>query len=1126
MRFRCFVALACAVLLFSMTTYAQVSINGSLRGRVSDPGNAALAGAALTLVNTATSVTQKATSNDNGEYQFARVPPGIYMLTAEKDGFKRGQRESIIIAVNENAVADLALTVGQISETVTIEGGANLVQSQSVELSQLVAEKRIKELPLNGKNFQRLMLLSPGAGGGDPSNPSISGGRVGANTYALDGLNMSDERTTGIAANGGPASSDFGGVGVNILSTEAIQEFRIITSNADATFGRSSSAQVNIVTKSGSNEWHGSAYEYLRNNALDARDFFNYGPYFNSDGSARTPPFKQDLFGGTFGGPIYRNKHFFFGSYEGFRQRSERTATTTVPNAALIGLMPGDLSKYFKAFFVDRGLVPANGNPAGTFSALPTSDRAAAVAAGFNAALFDGNAANGEAGTVLVSNALRRNVKQDAFLVRTDHRLTEKLNASVRFGYANPNNLSAVNAASPIDVSRDPYGWKSTMAQFDYALSPAQILEVRAGVQRIVKDFGEKPDGIDSRLGLDPRFGLYMSAGTNLGIEDFYISPSPDFLDHETIPQVSAIHTWTHGALTLRTGADWRRLIINTANPFSTMPTITFDTTVGPTGILGSRPGQPEAFPASLRATVYGTNGGPQTALRGFRSTQQEYFAQSDWRLTRSLTLNAGLRYSYFNPYSEVNGAASNLYARDNSGQLRDDLSPFALGRAANEIALVTNGRRLYQPDRNNFQPRLGVAWNSGGRNRTVLRAGYGLFIDRIYSLVFSGIQGNIPYATATTIGYTATAPTPFKLGAAIVGTAAAAPSITGIDPTIRNPETHRYNIAIEQQLWSDASVTVAYVGQQGRMLLRLLEPNGSGSVPLALRPDPRFSDQRLVANFSESSYDALQVSARRRFSRGLDFTLAYTFGRMLDDVSVDRDFVRFPSLINLGANPNLSGVQGGGTQFVARPVKADWGYSDLDVRHNLTISHVFELPFGKGRQFLSNLNGVAEALLGGWSWNGILVLRSGDPFTVTLGRDVNDDGDASRDRPQLLSGNVNDFYASNVKSGAFPQFLLPQTDANARLGVPGNVTDPFAAMRRNEFRSPSVRLYDAALLKRFRLTERFTLGFEANAFNLFNRAQFAAPVRVLSNTRFGRVTNTRTGTNPRQIQFGLKLSF
>jgi hypothetical protein len=191
-------------------------------------------------------------------------------------------------------------------------------------------------------------------------------------------------------------------------------------------------------------------------------------------------------------------------------------------------------------------------------------------------------------------------------------------------------------------------------------------------------------------------------------------------------------------------------------------------------------------------------------------------------------------------------------------------------------------------------------------------------------------------------------------------------------------------------------------------------------------------------------------------------------------------------------------------------------------VGHRRTQSH----HRARGLWFFHCLNGFAEALLGGWSWNGILVLRSGEPFTVTLGRDVNDDGDASRDRPQLLSGKVSDFYASNVKGGAFPQFLLSQTEANARLGVPTNITDPFTAMARNEFRSPSVRVYDASLLKRFRLSERFTLGFEANAFNLFNRAQFAAPVRVLTNPRFGRITSTRAGTNPRQLQFGLKLSF
>jgi hypothetical protein len=261
MRFRLFAAVAYAVLL-SFTAYAQVSINGSLRGRISDPSGAALAGATLTLTNTATATSQKATTDNNGAYQFARVTPGVYHLIAEKDGFKRAQRESIVIAVNENAVADLALTVGQISETVTVEAGAALVQSQSVELSGLVSERRVKELPLNGRNFIKLVQLAPGVGNpGSSNNPPINGGRAVTNSYVVDGIGSNDERlATGFVGVNG-SNTDLGQNVPNLISTEAVQEYRIITSNADATFGRGSGGHINLVTKSGGNQWHGSAYE-------------------------------------------------------------------------------------------------------------------------------------------------------------------------------------------------------------------------------------------------------------------------------------------------------------------------------------------------------------------------------------------------------------------------------------------------------------------------------------------------------------------------------------------------------------------------------------------------------------------------------------------------------------------------------------------------------------------------------------------------------------------------------------------------------------------------------------------------------------------------------------------------
>jgi hypothetical protein len=362
----------------------------------------------------------------------------------------------------------------------------------------------------------------------------------------------------------------------------------------------------------------------------------------------------------------------------------------------------------------------------------------------------------------------------------------------------------------------------------------------------------------------------------------------------------------------------------------------------------------------------------------------------------------------------------------------------------------------------------------------------------------------------------------PFILGASVPITAAANPAITLVNPELHNPRTQRWNVAVEQQVGKDTSVTAAYVGARGDGLYGQTQINGFGGVPQSSRPDPRFSTQQLIDNLGASRYQSLQVTAKRRFARGVDFTLAYTFAQSTDTTSREV-FGNVPTLVNLGASA-ATGFQGGGSQFAPRPLSADWGLSDFDVRLYLTISHLIELPFGKGRKLLGDANGFVNAVLGGWSLAGLAILRSGEPFNVTRGIDYNDDGDTGADRPQLISGSLSDLYARG--SLGRTQFLLPQADALTRLNTPSNVTDPFAVIARNAYRAPRIAFYDLSLIKQFQLTEQMRLGFEANAFNLFNRANFSAPTGNLSSAIFGRITSTRAGTNPRQIQFGLKLSF
>jgi len=1103
---------------------AQTSINGSLRGRVTDTNGAAVAGARVTLTNVGANTSQTATTDGDGSYIFARVVPSGYSIVAEKTGFKQVRRGNLVIAVNEAAVADITLEIGSVSETISIEAGAAIVQSQSVEISGLVNERRVKELPLNGRNFIKLVQLAPGVGNpGVWNNPSINGSRQMTNSYVIDGVGSNDERlATGFA---GQIDVDADtSVGVpNLISTEAVQEYRIITSNADATFGRSSGGQINIVTKSGSNQWHGSAYEYLRNDALDAADYFykaNPSPQFRtSSGKAETPPFKQNLFGGTFGGKIARDRHFFFGSYEGFLQKrlNQTASNVVVPNADLISLAPGDLGRFFKTFYIDRGIIPVSGNPAGSFAPLSAAEREAIVAAGFPTRLFDGDLGNGEAGTAQISAAPPNDIDQHAFLIRTDHQLTQKLAASMRYSFAQ--SLLATGGVLPIDTQLSRRRYQSAAVQFNYNLTPAQILEARVGVSRNrFRRINE--GGVDQRLsalGVSDEFGVNVSVGPPFA-SFFSAGIFFAFIDNQTTPQFSVLHTWQRGRMTWRSGVDFRSLHINVANMAAGAPTFEFSNSlVGPNGIYGPNPQAQQAVTVATSLTAFGASDGPRSPMRGYRSRQHEYFVQNDWRVLPNLTLNLGLRYSYFGVYREVNNALSNLFAVDPSGNIAPDVSPFEFGRTQNRVVRLNDDLSYYNPDYNNFQPRLGIAYDIAGRGRTVLRAGYGIYYDRIVQGQFTSAVRNIPYAVSSS-----TANAPFRLGGVLPITATSTPAITAVNPEIDNPRTQRWNVAVEQRLGADTSVTAAYIGMRGDGLWSQAQHNGYGGFPTAARPDPRFTTQQFIDNLTESRYRALQIAAKRRFARGVDFTAAYTFSESRDNNSLD-SFTTFPTFINSAANPAVAGVQGTGANFIERGARADWGLSDFDVRHNLTVTHVLDLPVGRGRRLLGDANRIVNTVVGGWSLAGLAVLRSGEPINILLGRDFNDDGDSTADRPSLVSGNLSDLYARGNLGRT--QYLLSQSDALTRLAAPKTV-DPFEMIKRNGLRAQRVMFYDLSLIKRFVVKESVNVSFEANFFNVFNRANFDAPINTLTNPRFGQITNTLTGASPRQIQFGLKLTF
>jgi hypothetical protein len=1089
---------------------AQSSVFASLSGTVRDASGAVAPDSSAVLVNVATNIELRTSTDGGGRYVFARVAPGKYALQVEKAGFRRTVIDDVVLAVNDALTRDVVLAAGEVTETVTVSSLATGVQTRGAGVSLAVEARSISELPLNGKDWSRLIALAPGAGLTAAS--PVSGVRNSYNSFTIDGVGNNNERSSGQPLAGGAAA--YGGP--NVISTEALQEFRVITANADATFGRGSGAQVNVITKSGTNALHGSLYEFMRDAALDARDFFNYGPFLDGQGRAVVPPFKQHLFGATLGGPLQRSRHFFFASYEGFRQERQLTSAFTYPNRDLIELVPGDLGRFYRTYYLDRGLVTSTTGP-GEFRALTPTDRSAAIAAGFEPRLFDGDPSNGEAGTLLQSATVPQDVTHNSVLLRTDHALTNKWRLSGRFGYADPEQTGPqFSLGSPIDLAIETRTWKSVVGEAVGTLTSSQVLEVRGGWTRT--EFTQPPlDGVAASfqaIGVREDFGILVTpAGT--GLNSAGVLGTSAFLDNQRIPEVSALHTWQRGRLTLRSGLDIAGFTIDIHNGAG-RPAYTFTGFAGPNGLLGAGPSQSQAVATSAAASIFGVGGGPTSALRQFTSSRQEYFTQADIRLANTLTANIGLRYSYTDVYQETSNAVANLYAVDASGAIVKDVHPFTYGRTANRLDPI--GDEMYAPDRNNWQPRLGVAWDVSGRGTTALHAAYGAYDDRFFQLVFSaqgGLVNNPPFTLASNA-----ANVPFVLGDAlpvVTGT----PSIFGVDPTIRSPRVHRVNAGVEHELWPSLTLTADYVGTFGRGLFGVTDANGGAGVPRALRPDTRFSTVRLITNTSASDYHALQLVARQRHRSGLSFSVAYTLADAKDDSSAEA-FAIFPGLVNTGASSG-TGFQGGGVDaWLERPRAADWGPAVGVSRHTLVASHVFELPFGTDRRWLSDAPTALGAIVGGWSLSGILSVRSGETIDLRLGADANDDGDAG-DRPALIAGSLDDLYATD---GDKTQFYVTRDRAIEILGAASAATDPFAVVRRNALVGPSIWFYDVSLSKRTAITSRVHLSVEVNAFNLFNRANLGAPIATLSDARFGQIVATAAGTTPRQLQLGAKLSF
>jgi carboxypeptidase family protein len=1091
------------LLLWPALAHAQVT-TADLVGTVKDSSGAVLPGARVVITNQATGVSRSATTGADGNYIFTSLQPGVYTLSAEIAGFRKVERTGVQLQVNQRAQVDLGLEIGGVGETVVIEGTAPLLESQSSVLGSVIQEKQVQDLPLNGRNFVQLATLSPGVSGAgsgmrgtimsgtrpDDLRPGtelfVNGNRENSNNYLIDGIDNNTRLTLVI---------------VMRPNVEAIREFKVQTNLYSADQGRNPGGQVNVVTKSGGNTVHGAAYEFLRNDRFDANNFFS-----NRAGQPK-PPFKQNQFGGAIGGPIIKNRTFFFADYDGFRQDQGRVFVNTVPT---LKMRQGDFSELSTPIYDPLTTVAG---PGGTFTRAPFPGNIIPRSRWDPVTSKLMNAYPLPSTSALSNNLVTsptRTQDWNQFDVRVDHTQSERDNFLARYSWSK---TATTNPFTFPDVqlpglskevglgNEDTFaGTSGLVAQhavlgWVHVFSPRLVLDTRVGYNRFNLDFAqagvEVGDQLGEQLGVpnsnqqDEQNGIpiFSPAGyTGIGQ-----SRSLPILRKESTYQYVANLTYVADKHTIKSGFDVRRRHMgefqtNRGNGrfnFSSNITNNPANNTGGHVMASFLLGAPSLIEQDyLLADV---------AIRG---TEYGFYVADDWRASQKLTLNIGLRYELDTPFSE----------KSNQWASFDPQTATVLVAGRNGVSETAGLKTFYKA----FAPRLGFAYQLG--RHTVVRGGAGIFwntpgnggnVLRLhrhvpFGPIYSFNPGNQFVTRRVSDGFPAIPA--LNLASADTPTG----SVIGADPDYQPGYARQFNLTIERELASSLLLKASYVGNQGRHLDTSYNLNQAVPGPGAVnnrRPffavRPTLADVTWAVSDGTADYHALQFSAEKRLSNGLSGLLAYTWSHSIDTVG-----------------QSFGGGADGPLPQDPRNRLADRGNSPFDIRHRLTIAWNYQLPFGKGRRWLSG-DGPAAYVLGGWQINGINTFQTGLPFTPTLNAAVANTGTGSRpdrigDGGTLADPTVDRWFDISA-------FATPATFTFGNAG-------------RNILYGPGRRNFDFSLFKDFPVSDRLKVQFRAECFNVFNTPQFDLPNAAIGAGNAGTITAI-VGT-PRQIQFGAKIVF
>lgn len=1068
---------AAALLAFVASPLLGQVVGGTLSGVITDATGAALSDAAVVVHNNETGNERKLTTGADGRFSAPSIPIGTYTITVQHAGFTEQRRTDIPLTIGQSKEIDLQLTVDSVQQEVTVEDTPSVVNLSTQQTSGLVDERQIKQLPLNGRSYDQLITLNPAvvnytnqrSGSIGTSNSSvgnmfaISGRRPQDNLFLLNGV----EYTGASLINVTP-----GGTSGQLLGVDAVREFNVVTDTYSASYGKRQGAQISIVTASGTNNLHGSVYEFLRNSAFDARNYFD---------QAKIPEFQRNNFGGSLGGPIRKDKLFLFGNYEGYRQNLGLSNVTFVPDSQ-----------------ARQGYLPDPANPSG-----PRKNYGVAPGVGplFNLwpeqngpALLDAN--GNQTGIALAYSNPMQHIREDFGTTRFDYNVTPR---DLFFGvYTVDDSTADTPTQNPLAAINEDLREQVLSLQEQHVFSPNLLNTARFGFSRASFFFlgttsplggatvpgwvAGQPVGAIVIAGSTASNGSSQitGAGANVGSNNATTRNLFTFDDHIF---------WTHGRHQIEAGGWLQRMQSND-------------------NLAQNQFGQASfaSLTTFLQGTVKTFTVVPAPTELGWRSWMGAGYIEDTIKFTPRVELRAGLRIESTNGFNESQGRAANYSFTD--GVI--STNPF-VGSSP-----LTNNRAKFLP-----APRIGLAWDVRGDGKTSIRAGFGMHYSLLDNLNYRLDQA-APFNT--TLSLSNVAVSSLHITSATQPSPGTLVSPSNVQTDLATPTVTSWSLQIEQQIAPNTSLTIGYIGSHGYnqiLSADLNQPastvvNGRIYYPTTNKANPAVANTTSWISQGSSNYNGLVVDVRRNLVHGLQIRGNYTFSKNLDNGSAWNTSVsaNTPAFVSYPPNLNL-----------------DYGPAATDIRHLAAINGTYDLPLGQGHLLGSNLGGIANRAVSGWTVSSIVALQSGFPFSPQLGYNPTGSGDTRNPvRPD-----INPDFHGNLYPRTPQQYFNPAAFLAPAYGTVGN-------LGRDTLTGPGLVNFDLSLLKATQITERVRAQFRAEFFNVLNHTNFSTPNPVVftSGPSQGSAANqnaavvasptagviTATATTSRQIQFGLKLLF